>query len=130
MWQAFRTGLLPVIRKKSRLGILVLISENQIDSKMKKNIKTTGLIALIVGCLLMSFVIPALAECPPPWLMCEEGIVGGGRDPRKPNNIECYYPVAMIRDDWPMAESYYISCLHCGEYVFGYVDYDGLCTLK
>ena len=98
---------------------------------MRKSAKATGLVALLVGCLLTSFVIPAMAVTPP-WMLCDCDDEAGGlnHDPRKPNNIECYYPVAMIRDDYPMAESYYISCFHCGEYVFGYVDYDGLCNLN
>ena len=97
---------------------------------MKKNIKTMGLVALLVGSLLMLFVIPALAECPPPWMMCDEGGAGtnGGRDPRNPW-IDCYYPRVTAPAEGEISmETYYPSCLYCGEYKYGTPLSYGICS--
>ena len=83
---------------------------------MKRNIKTVGLLALLVGGLLMTSVIPAMAVTPP-WMLAryDEGGSGGG-DPRIAPLINCYLPKATI--DAFSVRVYYQECSPCGQYVF------------
>ena len=84
---------------------------------MKKNIKTVGLLALLVGCLLTSFVIPAMAVTPP-WMLAKQDDKGsGGGDPRIQPILNCYLPRATEGEF--SIKYYYQTCIPCGQYVFG-----------
>ena len=91
---------------------------------MKKNIKTLGLVALLVGSLLMSFVIPAMAVTPPWMFAKQEESGGGGGDPRVQPSIPCgtiFRATTPLPDygDEVIVMTYYRSCYPCGTYRSG-----------
>ena len=88
---------------------------------MNKNLKRTGLAALLVGCLLTSFVIPAMAVTPP-WMFAKQDESGsGGGDPRVQPSVTCHYDVraTIPLDDLEIVFSYFKTCYPCGKYVAG-----------
>ena len=95
---------------------------------MKKNIKTTGLIALFVGCLLMTSVIPAMAVTPP-WMLARQDDMGsGGGDPRIQPYVYCCLPKATVSEF--DIRCYYITCDPCNQYVFDTPAVQSTCVLK
>lgn len=101
---------------------------------MKKNIKTVGLLALLVGGLLMSFAIPAMAVTPP-WMLCdagrEDGRGGGVDSPYDPHMnpyIDCYNSrQPNVLEGELSLVTYLRSCSICGEYKYAIALSAGVC---